>query len=92
VETQTLVDDRNALARSEQKTAEQERALIEINDKLARLGFLFEDREPLYQEFLHAWHDIKYANRPPLTPAQIEARQQAMKQMIQKLMAKGEVH
>ena len=92
VETQTLVDDRNDLARNEQKTAEQEKALIEINDKLARLGFLFEDREPLYQEFLHAWHDIKYANRPPLTPAQIEARQQAMKQMIQQLMAKGEVH
>lgn len=92
VETQTLVDDRNALAQIEQKSAEQGKKLIEINDKLAHLGFLFEDREPLYQEFLHAWHDIKYADRPPLTPTQIEVRHQAMKQMIQQLMGKGDVH
>lgn len=92
VKTQQMVDDRNSLARIEQKTDEQERQLIKINDNLARLGFLFEDREPLYQDFLQAWHDVRYADRPPLTPAQIEARRIAMKQVIQQLMNKESSH
>lgn len=92
VETQSLVDSRNTLARIDQKTSDQEKKLIEINDKLARLGFLFEDREPLYQDFLRSWQDVKYANRPPLTPAQIEVRHQAMKQLIQQLMGKESGH
>lgn len=86
METQSLVDERNLLAQLAEKSEEQERKLIEISDKLARLGFLFEDREPLYQDFLRAWHDVRYANRPPLTPADIEARQRAMKALIQRLM------
>ena len=85
IETQSLVDDRNSLARIQQKTDEQEKELIEINDKLARLGFLFEDREPLYKDFLRAWQDVRYANRPPLTQAQIEARHRAMKELIIRL-------
>jgi hypothetical protein len=92
VKTQGLVDDRNTLARVDQKTDEQERDLIELNDKLSRLGFLFEDREPLYQDFLHAWHDVRYADRPLLTPAQVETRRLAMKQLIQNLMCKESEH
>lgn len=87
METQRLVDERNELARLAQKSDQQERQLIEISDKLARLGFLFEDREPLYQDFLRAWHDVRYADRPPMTPADIETRQRAMKALIQRLMA-----
>lgn len=87
VETQRLVDERNLLAQLAQKSDAQERKLIEISDKLARLGFLFEDREPLYQDFLRAWHDVRYADRPPLTPADVDARQRAMKALIQQLMA-----
>lgn len=86
VETQRLVDERNLLARLAEKSDVQERQLIEINDKLARLGFLYEDREPLYQDFLRAWHDVRYADRPPLTPADIEARQRAMRALIRQLM------
>ncbi|MBC3209107.1 AAA family ATPase [Pseudomonas sp. SWRI111] len=85
VETQRLVDERNALTHLMAKSVEQELELIAINDKLARLGFLFEDREPLYQAFLRAWHDVRYADRPPLTPTQIEARHNAMKDLIQRL-------
>jgi len=84
--TQRLVDERNLPAHGAQKSDAQERRLIEISDQLARLGFLFEDREPLYQEFLRAWHDVRYADRPPLTPADIDARQRAMKALIQRLM------
>jgi ABC-type multidrug transport system ATPase subunit len=90
-ETQRLVDDRNALARIEQRSEEQERQLIEINDKLNRLGFLFEDREPLYQDFLRAWHDVRYADKPPLSPEGIETQRRAMAELIKVLLAKKEV-
>lgn len=85
IETQRLVDDRNTLANNAAKTDDQERELIAVNDKLARLGFLFEDREPLYQDFLRAWHDVRYADKPVLTPTMIAARHQAMKQLIKQL-------
>lgn len=88
VETQRMVDDRNALAHLVNKSEAQERQLIAINDQLARLGFLYEDREPLYQEFLRAWHDVRYAERPPLTPEQIQSRHLAMKSLIKRLMSK----
>lgn len=88
IETQKLLDDRNDLANKAKRSDEQERLLIEINDKLDRLGFMFEDREPLYQDFLRSWHDVRYADRPPMTPSQIEHRRVAMKKLIQQLMEK----
>jgi ABC-type cobalamin/Fe3+-siderophores transport system ATPase subunit len=87
-ETQRTIDDRNQLTQIVKRTEGQERHLIEINDKLNRLGFLFEDREPLYNEFLQAWKDVRYADKPPLTPYQVEQRRRAMKELIQKLQAK----
>ncbi|MGO4519251.1 AAA family ATPase [Dyella sp. 2RAF44] len=88
VDTQRLVDERNVLLKLTRKTDVQEKKLIEINDALARLGFLSEDREPLYQDFLRSWHDVRYADRPQLTPAQISARHQAMKGLIRQLEGK----
>lgn len=87
VETQRLVDERNELVQLAERGDAQARRLIELNDQLARLGFLNEDREPLYQDFLRAWHDLRYADRPPLSPADVEARQRAMKALIQRLTA-----
>ena len=49
---------------------------------------MFEDREPLYQDFLLAWHDLRYADRPPLTPAEIDKRHKAMKELIKRLTHK----
>ncbi len=89
VETQRLVDDRNALAHKPSKSDADERRLIELNDDLARRGFLYEDREPLYQDFLRAWHDVRYADRPPLSPDEIERRHAAMKLLIKKLTEEG---
>ena len=86
-ETQRAVDERNTLAQIAQRSADQQRQLIAINDKLNRLGFMFEDREPLYNEFLQSWKDVRYADRPPLTPAQIEARRNAMSTLIKDLIA-----
>jgi predicted ATPase len=88
-ETQRAVDERNALARIEKRTEQQEKQLIAINDKLNRLGFMFEDREPLYQDFLRAWQDVRYADRPPLSPEQIEKRHAAMAELIKEMMSQG---
>lgn len=85
IETQRLVDERNELVQLAERNDEQQRRIIVLNDQLARLGFLNEDREPLYQDFLRAWHDLRYADRPPLSPADVGARQRAMKALIQKL-------
>lgn len=87
-ETQQMVDDRNTLARVDKRTEIQEKQLIEINDKLGRLGFMYEDREPLYQDFLRAWQDVRYADRPILTPAQIEKQHNAMQFLIKSLLKK----
>lgn len=85
VDTQRLVDERNELVQLAERNSVQQRRLIALNDQLARLGFLNEDREPLYQDFLRAWHDLRYADRPPLTSADVEARQRAMKELIKQL-------
>jgi predicted ATPase len=85
-ETQRQLDDRNILVRLEQRNAEQERQLIAINDKLNRLGFMYEDREPLYFDFLRAMRDVRYADLPPLTPEQIQQRQAAMNTLLKSLI------
>ena len=87
--TQQQIDDRNALARIEQRSEAQQKQLIAINEKLNRLGFMNESREPLYQEFLSAWQDVRYADRPPLTPEAIERRHEAMKDLIRHLTGKA---
>lgn len=47
VETEHLVDERDAACADAKRDDGQQRRLIELNDQLARLGFLNEDREPL---------------------------------------------
>lgn len=90
LETQKLLDERNELAHIEQRSPEQEDALAMANDKLNRLGFSFENREPLYNEFLLAWQDLSYANKPPLTPDQAARRREAMKKVISTILEKGQ--
>ena len=48
---------------------------------------MFEDREPLYNDFLKSWHEVRYANRPPMTPEQIKGRREAMNELVKKLVA-----
>jgi predicted ATPase len=90
IETQRQLDARAELARKDPRSAEEEKRLIAINDKLGRLGFMSEDREPLYQDFLRAWQDVRYADRPPLTPEQIEKRHTAMRLLVKNLLAQKE--
>jgi predicted ATPase len=85
-ETQKKLDERNTLARIDERTAAQEKQLIAINDQLNRLGFMNEDREPLYQDFLRAWQDVRYADRPPMSPDEVEQRHLAMQSLIKQLL------
>ena len=84
-ETQKQIDERNQLARIEERSEKQERLLIELNDKLDRLGFMHESRDPLYDDFLKAVQDYKYADRPPMSQDQIETRRLAMQALIKSL-------
>ena len=90
-ETQKQIDERNALSVVDKRTKNQEKRLIEINDELNRLGFLNEDRDPLYQDFLRAWQDLRYANKPPLTPEKIALRHDAMQKLIKELTQQGNI-
>ncbi len=88
LETQKLLDDRNDLAHIENRTEAQNNQLDLLNDELNRLGFSFENRDPLYSEFLLAWQDLKYSDKPPLTPDKAAQRRAAMKKVIEVLQAK----
>lgn len=89
IDTQRLIDERNVLAQKSNKSDKDEQRLIELNDDLARRGFLYEDREPLYQDFLRAWHDVRYADQPPLSPEAIQQRHASMKLLIKMLTVEG---
>ncbi|MEK6638185.1 MAG: AAA family ATPase [Pseudomonadota bacterium] len=92
-ETQKQIDDRNTLARIDKRSEDQDRKLIELNDKLDRLGFLHESRDPLYDDFLKAVHDYKYEDRPVLRQDQIEKRRLAMQALIKSLSTEqGKAH
>ena len=56
---QRLVDDRNALARIDERTAEQQRQLLQVSENLTGSDSLFEDKEPLYQGSCGR-HDVRY--------------------------------
>ena len=92
-ETQKQIDARNTLARIDKRSEDQDRKLIELNDKLDRLGFLHESRDPLYDDFLKAVHDYKYEDRPVMTQDQIEKRRLAMQALIKSLSTEqGKAH
>ncbi|MFP3521544.1 AAA family ATPase [Pantoea sp. SIMBA_072] len=88
LETQKLLDDRNELAHIGNRTEAHNNRLDLLNDELNRLGFSFENRDPLYSEFLLAWQDLKYSDRPLLTPDRAAQRRAAMKKVIEALQAK----
>jgi hypothetical protein len=88
VGTQQRIDERNLLVNKPALTDEEELRLAELNSELSQLGFLFDSREPLYKDFLKSWHDLRYAERPPMSPEQSQARREAMKVVLRQLMNK----
>jgi predicted ATPase len=93
-ETQGKLDERDRLAAIDEKTDQQQRDLSVINDKLDRLGFLLEDRDPDYQGFLRAKRALQLDQLPQISPDQLVERDRQLKDILSKLLAddKGAVH
>ncbi|ELQ6226636.1 AAA family ATPase [Cronobacter turicensis] len=88
LETQSLLDQRNELAHIENRSEDDNNQLDLINDHLNRLGFSFENRDPLYSDFLLAWQDLRYSDKPLLTPDKAAQRRLAMKKVIEAMLTK----
>ncbi|HFP9407381.1 TPA: AAA family ATPase [Raoultella planticola] len=88
LETQSLLDQRNELAHIENRSEDENNQLDLINDHLNRLGFSFENRDPLYSDFLLAWQDLRYSDKPLLTPDKAAQRRLAMKKVIEAILTK----
>ncbi|PQK79110.1 chromosome segregation protein SMC [Pantoea ananatis] len=88
LETQSLLDQRNELAHIENRSEDENNQLDLINDHLNRLGFSFENRDPLYSDFLLTWQDLRYSDKPLLTPDKAAQRRLAMKKVIEAILTK----
>ncbi|MCC7433120.1 MAG: AAA family ATPase [Methanoregulaceae archaeon] len=83
--TQKDIDRRNELARIGELTSEQEIELANLSQRLDKLGFAFTSREPLYNEFLRAWNDVRYQRTAGRSPEELANRRKAMTALIKQL-------
>lgn len=86
--TQAALDERNDLIRNENRSPEEEETLIRTSDKLRRLGFILEDREPEYETFLRAYRAPDRTPKNHLTPQQIRERNAVAKRLVDDLLGK----
>ena len=86
--TQELIDQRNKLARLAELTVAQAQQLEIINDELRKLGFMYEERDELYREFLRKLDDVELADVGPLSPDELERRDQTTREIIEQLLKK----
>lgn len=86
--TQELIDKRNKLARQERLSVAQAQELEVINEELRKLGFMYEERDELYREFLRKLDDVELADAKPLTPAQLAQRDETTRELIEQLLKK----
>lgn len=86
--TQELIDARNRLARLAKLDEAQTQALDVINDQLRELGFMYEERDELYRQFLRKMDDVELADDEPRTPEQLRLRDEATKAIIDQLLQK----
>ena len=86
-ETQELLDERNALLRTDPRTEEQDHRLVALSSELKQLGFLVEDREPEYALFLRAYEGQRRDGRTTYTPDEIAAKNKVARQILQDLQS-----
>lgn len=86
--TQELIDSRNRLARLAELDEAQTRALDAINEHLRELGFMYEERDELYRQFLRKMDDVELADEKPRTPEQLRRRDEATRLVIEQLLQK----
>jgi ABC-type multidrug transport system ATPase subunit len=85
-ETQSELNERNRLLAIDDRTREQSAQLAEMNERLNRLGFLIESREPEYEAFLRAFAAARQ-DRPIYSPDQIAAQNQLAQEIVERLLA-----
>ena len=86
--TQELIDRRNKLARLAELTVAQAQQLEIINDELRKMGFMYEERDELYREFLRKLDDVELADAGPLSPDELERRDQTTREIIEQVVKK----
>ena len=86
--TQELIDRRNRLARLPNPTAPQIQELEVANDALRQMGFIYEERDELYREFLRGLDDVELADARPLTPEELQRRDETTRELIEQLLKK----
>jgi ABC-type cobalamin/Fe3+-siderophores transport system ATPase subunit len=86
--TQELIDRRNRLARQPNPTAAQIQELEVANDELRQMGFMYEERDELYREFLRKLDDVELADARPLTPEELQRRDETTRELIEQLLKK----
>ncbi|PTW43702.1 AAA ATPase-like protein [Sphingomonas faeni] len=90
--TQSDLDERNALLRLESRSKKQEFRLLDLSERLKRLGFVIEDREPEYELFLKAFTALKVEGRVALSPEAIDQRNQVARKILSRLLDRRGAH
>ena len=86
--TQEKIDRRNELARADELSPALAREFGEIKEELRHLGFLYEERDKLYGEFLKQLDRVELADVDPLTPEQLRDREQETRRIVEELLSK----
>lgn len=86
--TQELIDQRNRLARLPKPTLAEDQQLEIINDELRQMGFMYEERDELYREFLRKLDEVELADAGPLSPEDMQRRDETTRELIEQLLKK----
>ncbi len=84
-ETQGLIDERNMLLREKEKGENITDELHKINAKLDALGLAYQSRDPDYDAYLRALHEVRSERQQTYTPKQIEEQDNFIRSIIEKL-------
>ncbi len=86
--TQLLIDQRNKLASIEAPTAEEMQSLEQINYQLRQMGFMYEEKDELFREYLRKLDNVELADAMPLTPNELKQRDETTREIIEQLLKK----
>jgi ABC-type cobalamin/Fe3+-siderophores transport system ATPase subunit len=87
--TQELIDKRNVLAKSDELTPAMAKEFEDIKGELRHLGFLYEERDKLYSEFLKQLDRVELADVDPLSPDELRAREVESREIVERLLKKS---
>jgi predicted ATPase len=84
--TRELITLRNKLARIDEPTAEQLETLDAVNERLRALGFMYEERDELYRQFLRQLDVAEFNTTETRSPAELQQRELMMGRVIEQLL------